>query len=88
MINSNYFLSRGPNPPTPYPIYIYIFFCHPLAPETREAHDRDAVGAISLAWGLIRKFVPQEIIDTTVNRLEEHGFGGMMTRDLAPGEIK
>ena len=59
-----------------------------LTPETREAHDRDAVGAISLAWGLIRKFMPQEIIDTTVNRLEEHGFGGMMTRDLAPGEIK
>ncbi|PPQ82430.1 hypothetical protein CVT26_013349 [Gymnopilus dilepis] len=58
-----------------------------LTPETKEAHDRDAIGAVSLVWGLARKLVPQEIIDTTIDQLEKHGFGGMMTRHVAPGKI-
>ena len=40
---------------------------------TKVEHDQDAVGVISLAWGLMEKLMPQEVINETKQHLRDLG---------------
>ncbi|KAF8960534.1 hypothetical protein BDZ97DRAFT_1704149 [Flammula alnicola] len=52
---------------------------------TKAAHDQDAVGVISLAWGLMEKLMPQEVINITRKRLTELGLPELETANLRSG---
>lgn len=50
-----------------------------------QAHDIDAVGALSLFWGLIQNFMPSEVVDETNHQLASYKLPQLTTRNLSPG---
>ena len=46
---------------------------------TKVEHDQDAVAVISLAWGLMEKLMPQEVINETKQHLRDLGLPVVFT---------
>ncbi|KDR65654.1 hypothetical protein GALMADRAFT_81646 [Galerina marginata CBS 339.88] len=56
-----------------------------MEPGTKEAHDQDAIGVISLAWGLMEKLLPQEVIDATNAQLLKYRLPELEAANLPSG---
>lgn len=54
---------------------------------TKVEHDQDAVGVISLAWGLMEKLMPQEVINETKQHLRDLGLPELTTQNLPSGKV-
>lgn len=50
-------------------------------------HDADAVGVVSLVWGLIEKLMPQEVLDAVQSHLDGLGLPRLATRNLEEGRV-
>jgi hypothetical protein len=64
-----------------------VSFSQNLKYDSKLAQDRDAVGALSLVWGLIQHHVPMEVIDITRNHLQKMGLPNLATRTISPGKF-
>ena len=54
---------------------------------TKVEHNQDAVGVISLAWGLMEKLMPQEVIEETKQHLQDLDLPELTTQNLPQGKI-
>lgn len=50
-------------------------------------HNEDAIGAASIAWGLLQAAVPKEIIKSVNHKLEAEGLPQLATRNIGPGSF-
>ena len=54
---------------------------------TKIEHDQDAIGVISLAWGLMEKLMPQEVINETKQHLCDLGLPELTAQNLPSGKV-
>lgn len=48
-------------------------------------HDKEAIGAASIAWGLIQAAIPKEIMDPIHRTLADEGLPHLATQNINPG---
>ena len=54
---------------------------------TKVEHDQDAVSVISLAWALMERLMPQEVINETKQHLHDLGLPELTTQNLPSGKV-
>lgn len=62
-------------------------FTKNLGDATKVDRDRDAVGIISLAWAVMERIMPQEVIEVTNNHLEKLKLPELCTANISPGNL-
>lgn len=58
-----------------------------LSEETKQDHDREVIGAMSLAWNFACSSAPSEIIDNIRGSIEDAGFPDLYTQNIEQGTI-
>ena len=62
-------------------------FMKKIDQDTKVEHDQDAVGVISLSWGLMEKLMPHKVINETNQHLRDLGLPGLTTQNLPSGKV-